>query len=139
MVKNVVLFQGVNSSDKFGLWETDGTVGGTFEIVPITGANASGLTPSNLIAFNGEILFEGKNASGSGQFGLWVTDGTGSGTKELTVQGANSGGLSPNNLTVFEGRVLLSGQDSAGKTGLWTTNGLTGGTSEVVAGTASGG
>ncbi len=72
-----VLFQGVDATGDIGLWETDGTASGTFELTPITGANASGLSPSNLTVFNGEVLFEGKDSSG--QFGLWATNGDGRG------------------------------------------------------------
>ena len=74
MLPNVVLFQGVDATGDIGLWETVGVAGGTFELTPITGANASGLAPSNLTVFNGEVLFEGKDSSG--QFGLWATNGT---------------------------------------------------------------
>ena len=59
MVQNVVLFQGTNTSSKTGLWETNGTTTGTFELAPIVGANASGLSPSNITGYNGEVLFEG--------------------------------------------------------------------------------
>ena len=117
---DVVLFQGVDATGDIGLWETNGTASGTFEI-PVAGANASGLSPSNLTAFNSEVLFEGKDSSG---FGLWVTNGTTSGTQEI----AGTSGLSPNNLTVFNGQVLFSGAS-----GLWTTNGSVAG---EVAGTA---
>ena len=72
MVQNVVLFQGVNASGDQGLWETNGTASGTFELAPIAGANASGLAPGNLVGFNGEALFEGVNSSG--RAGLWVTN-----------------------------------------------------------------
>jgi ELWxxDGT repeat protein len=47
MAENVVLFQGVNASGDTGLWETNGTTSGTFELAPIAGADASGLAPSN--------------------------------------------------------------------------------------------
>ena len=113
MTENVVLFDGVNTSGHPGLWETNGTATGTFEI-PVTGANASGLAPSNLTAYNGGALFEGRDSSGA--FGLWVTNGTAAGTREI----AGTSGLSPNNLTVFNGQVLFSGGS-----GLWTTNGTT--------------
>ena len=144
----------------------DGAASGTFEI-PVTGANASGLSPSNLTGFNGEALFEGRDPSG---FGLWVTSGTTAGTHEI----AGTSGLNPNSLTVFNGVVLFSGglglwrtngtaavevagttglnpSDltvfgnevlfngvSGGNSGLWETDGTTAGTKELVAGTARG-
>ena len=139
MVQNVVLFQGVDATGEIGLWETNGTASGTFELTPITGADASGLSPSNLTVFNGEVLFEGKNSSGD--IGLWETNGTASGTFELApITGANTTGvpaqhippgLSPSNLTVFNGEVLFDGFDSNDRFGLWVTNGTAGGTQEI--------
>ena len=79
---NVVLFGGLNGLDQDGLWETNGTASGTFELASIAGANASGLSPSNLTFFNGQVLFEGKNSTGA--VGLWTTDGTPAGTMEVS-------------------------------------------------------
>ena len=67
------------------------------------------------------VLFEGTNASGT--TGLWATNGTATGTHELTrIIGANAGGLQPDGFTVFNGEVLFGGVDLAGR-GLWVTNG----------------
>jgi ELWxxDGT repeat protein len=98
MAENVVLFQGVNGSNETGLWETNGTTSGTFELAPIGGADASGVSPLNLVAFNGEALFDGVNASGVA--GLWVTNGTAAGTHEVTNIAGN-----PGDLTVFGSEV----------------------------------
>jgi ELWxxDGT repeat protein len=43
---------------------------------------------------NNYVLFNGVGASGN--YDLWVTDGTAAGTSELSVVGANAGGLNPN-------------------------------------------
>ena len=94
MPLDVVLFEGENTSNQLGLWETNGTATGTFELAPIGGAYTGptlpiGLAPSNLTSFNGGALFEGLNASRD--LGLWTTDGTAAGTMELTgIAGANS-------------------------------------------------
>ena len=117
----VVLFQGSNGTGKRGLWETNGTTAGTFELAAIIGANPSGLQPSNLISFDGQALFEGSDTSGG--FGLWTTNGTATGTQEV----AGTSGLSPSDLTVFNGQVLFDGT-SGGISGLWTTNGTASGT-----------
>jgi ELWxxDGT repeat protein len=74
----------------------------------------------------------------SGKSGLWTTDGTALGTKELVpgAQGAN--GLAPLNMTAVNGAgVVFSGTDSsaAGNTGLWFSDGTAVGSSELVAGT----
>ena len=62
---------------------------------------------------------------------LWVTNGTGAGTSELTVGGAYSGGLDPQDLTVFGNEVLFNGQTRAATQNLWVTNGTGAGTSEL--------
>ena len=61
-------------------------------------SDLSGLNPTNLTVFNGEVLFGGLDASGD--MGLWVTNGTVAGTQELTgVAGADPSGLAPSDLT----------------------------------------
>jgi ELWxxDGT repeat protein len=75
---------------------------------------------------------------------LWVTDGTGAGTSELTRTGGYSNevfynGLDPS-FTVFGTRAFFKGYDSSFHVGLWVTNGASGGTSELaVANAYSGG
>src|SRR5262249_52966486 len=95
-----VLFRGTDTSGITGLWVTDGTAAGTPGLAGISGAGpaARGLSPSNMTVFNGEVLFNGTDASG--QLGLWVTDGTAAGTHELTgISGAATPGLWPVGLT----------------------------------------
>ena len=83
MLPNVVLFEGLDSSGHSGLWETDGTTAGTFEITGIAATFSTGLYPANLTPLNAnEVVFNGTNKSGLA--GLWVTDGTAAGTHELT-------------------------------------------------------
>ena len=92
-----------------------------------------GSLPAIIAVFNGEALFQGTNKSG--QFTLWETTGTATGTVELTAAVLN-----PNNLTVFQGQVLFNGTDSSGHPELWKTNGTAAGTSELmppIAGAAS--
>jgi hypothetical protein len=75
-------------------------------------------------------VFSGVNTGG--QTGLWTTDGTASGTHEITgVFGAFAGGLYASNLAVLNGVVLFNGEDTAGHLGLWVTNGTAPGTSEI--------
>ena len=57
----MLFFFKVLTHGRKGLWETVGVAGGTFELV--AGASASGLSPSNLTVFNGQVLFEGNNAT----------------------------------------------------------------------------
>jgi hypothetical protein len=90
------------------------------------------LCPSARAIFNG-IDTAGKN-------GLWVNNGTGAGTHEITgIAGADPGGLNPSDFTVVKNVVLFDGYDSSGKTGLWVTNGTAAGTHELtVAGAYTG-
>jgi ELWxxDGT repeat protein len=132
------MFSGLDAAGNTGLWETDGTVAGTFELTGISGAytGAGGLDPSDLTAFNGEVLFSGHDESG--QRDLWVSNGTVAGTFELSgISGANAGGIFDGlngpypDLTVFNGEVLFKGDNAAGNTGLWATNGTAAGTFEL--------
>ena len=93
-----MLFNGRNSSGKQGLWVTDGTAGGTHEILA---GSAAGLDPSGFSVFGSEVLFSGHDAAGHSQ--LWETDGTAAGTHALTVAGASAAGLAPVDLTALPG------------------------------------
>ena len=136
-----VLFNGIDSSGLYELWETNGTAAGTHEL-SVTGANTTGvgLDPSHLTDFDGELLFTGLDSNG--QYGLWETNGTTAGTHELTgIAGAQTSGvgLDPTDFTVYNGEALFSGYDASGKLGLWVTNGTAAGTHELtsVAGAAA--
>jgi ELWxxDGT repeat protein len=144
MSLSIVLFNGSNAAN--GLWVTDGTAAGTHELA-VTGASAGGLFNwfpggynPDFTSFNGEVLFQGKDASG--KLGLWVTDGTAAGTHELTgISGANSfgglfiltgfGDVPPPDFTIFNGEVLFRGVNAAGNAGLWVTDGTAAGTHEL--------
>ena len=84
MLPNVVLFQGTDTTNTQGLWETNGTASGTFLLT--NGPNAYGFRPSgsslmDLTVFNNQVLFGGRDATS--KFELWTTDGTAAGTVEL--------------------------------------------------------
>ncbi len=117
-----------------GLWTTDGTAGGTKELIPAAGAGAAatGLNPTDMTVFDGEVLFNGADANGLS--GLWATDGTAGGTHEVIAEAAGaSSGLDPTDMTVFGSEVLFSGVDANGLSGLWVTDGTAGGTHELLA------
>jgi ELWxxDGT repeat protein len=118
-----VLFNGYG-----GLWVTNGTTAGTYELTNISVAD-SWLGPL-LSVFNNEVPFSGVDAAG--HHGLWVTNGTAAGTYELTnISGALSGAIFPQDLTVFNNEVLFNGIDAAYLRGLWVTNGTAAGTYEL--------
>ncbi len=136
-----VLFGGFDADDELGLWATNGTEFGTFEIggrgnVGVSGASSFGLDPSNMVAFGNEVLFEGIDSALHPS--LWESNGTAAGTTEIGglsdagVSGASSsGGLAPFDLVTFGNEVLFQGFDSASHDGLWETNGTAAGTTEI--------
>ena len=139
---NKVLFAGLDASNQTELWVTDGTAAGTHELTGISGAftGSGGLfggpptthvaSPPDLTIFNNEVLFNGLDAAGNN--GLWTTDGTASGTRELTtISGANATGVDPFYLTPFKHEVIFNGDDAIGNRGLWVTDGTAAGTHEV--------
>jgi ELWxxDGT repeat protein len=93
VLPNIVLFEGQDALNDSGLWETNGTGSGTFELaLPPTATGPFGLTPRYLTVLGGQVLFEGTDSSGD--LGLWTTDGTPLGTMELTsIVGASTAGL----------------------------------------------
>ncbi len=144
---NKVLFAGQDATGNSNLWVTDGTGGGTSELV-VAGASAGGLFDLNYFpagfspgftVLGNVALFEGYDASGVAS--LWVTDGTAAGTSELKVSGSYANGLfakvAAPDITVIGGTALFAGEDAAGKINLWVTDGTSAGTSELTAAGAS--
>ena len=136
-----VLFAGQDASGHPNLWVSDGTAAGTAELV-VAGANPGGLFSLNFFpsgfspgftVLGTRALFEGYDASGID--GLWVTDGTAAGFRELNVAGSLADGLfvdvNAPDLTVFAGKALFVGEDTSGDISLWTTDGTDAGTSEL--------
>ena len=126
---NEVLFNGADADGLSGLWATDGTAGGTHELIAEAPGASSGLDPTDMTVFGNEVLFSGVDANGLS--GLWVTNGTASGTRELLaeVPGATAAkdphGLNPTDLTVFNGNVFFNGLNGSGRGQLWELNGAT--------------
>jgi FG-GAP-like repeat len=129
-----MLFSGADARGQIGLWETNGTAAGTHEITGIAGATTTGigLDPSFLTVYNGEALFRGIDSSGL--YGLWETNGTAAGTRELTgIAGVATMGVGflPSNFFNYNGDMLFTGCDSSGLYGLWVSNGTAVGTHEL--------
>ena len=103
----------MDTAGNHGLWTTDGTAQGTQELTSVNGAATTGLNPTDLTVFNGEVLFNGADANGLS--GLWMTDGSAGGTHELlagTGGASPTAGLDPTDMTVFGSEILFSGLDS---------------------------
>jgi ELWxxDGT repeat protein len=77
------------------------------------------------------VLYNGLDTNFDAE--LWETNGTSSGTTEVTPGlEAAQGGINPLYLTLFNGEVLFEGRDSNGPLGgLWVTNGTAAGTFEL--------
>lgn len=157
---NIVLFNGRDKAGNVGLWETDGTVKGTFELAPIKGAvkvgsPGSDIQPRDFAVDGNKVLFAGadlRDTPGS----LWVTDGTAKGTHEIggqgnkDIKGSPDGfnhqftselpmGIQPEGLTTFGKLVLFAGYDDtlnssgyyAHTDALWVSDGTAAGTVEI--------
>lgn len=59
----------------------------------------------------------------AGKSTLYVSDGTTSGTKAVSVAGANAAGVAPSSFAVLGNNVLFAGADSAGKQSLFVLDG----------------
>ncbi len=130
-------FSGLDATGVSRLWVSDGTSAGT-SVLPVfdvdsTNLNlpSAGLNPANLTVTNGKLLFSGTDTNG--QTGLWVSDGTSTGTAELAVSGAGQAGLTPNlsDIVSFGGCVYFAGVDAQGSVGLWSSDGTAAGTTEL--------
>src|SRR5215469_12235314 len=77
------------------------------------------------------VLFEGVDSHGD--YELWETNGTATGTFEVTgVTGTSPTGLYPNNLARFTAdQALFSGAGPSGLSGLWVTDGTASGTHQL--------
>ena len=147
MSRQLVFYNADDSSSglEVGLWVSDGTAAGTYEVggvlnSGVVGASSSGLIPGYITAFGNGVLFRG-NDSGAG-IGLWFSDGTAQDTYEIGglrdagVSGAyqspaGGGGLEPNNILTFGSKALFFGLDSSDNFSLWATDGTVGGTIEL--------
>src|SRR5262249_16377504 len=77
-----VMFAGTDSAGGEGLWFTNGTAAGTYELTGIEGANAAGGLfggPTGFVpdftSFNGEVLFRGIDANGELGLGVYAITG----------------------------------------------------------------
>ena len=132
---NKAIFAGFDSASTFpNPWVTDGTLGGTHELVPpgsgVLNPGSTDMDPDFTVLGN-KVLFVGQDLAVD-TLQLWVTDGTPTGTKELPIVDPHFFGLFSENinpdLTVFGNKVLFNGIAEAGGGILWVTDGTTAGT-----------
>jgi ELWxxDGT repeat protein len=152
----LAFFDGYDKAGNIGLWRTDGTVAGTYEIQPIVGAvkvgtPGSDIQPDYMCVVGTKMFFAGEDLQDS-QYSLWVTNGTAKGTIEIGGQG-NRGvksspygnamnlpaGMGPTDITAFDGKAIFSATDNtlrlngyyAHTEGLWISDGTAAGTIEI--------
>jgi ELWxxDGT repeat protein len=130
MSLNLAMFAGYDATGNDGLWVSNGTAAGTYELTGIAGASTTAFDPFNITEINGEVLFMGTDTNG--KLGIWTTNGTVAGTTEI----AATGGINPllpygNPFAVLNGEALFGAQDASGNYGLWVTNGAAAGTHEI--------
>jgi ELWxxDGT repeat protein len=152
----VAYFDGYDAAGNIGLWRTNGTLAGTYEIQPITGAikvgtPGSDIQPDYMCVVGTKMFFAGEDLEDSA-YSLWVTNGTAAGTIEIGGEG-NKGikgspyqnamnltvGMGPNDITAFDGKAIFAATDNTignngyytDTVGLWTSNGTAAGTVEL--------
>src|SRR5579864_1295293 len=101
MSNSYFFFHATDSSGNVGLWESDGTTVGTFEIgglssVGISGADAT-FDPFWIYSFNEGVLVRATDTNAFG--GLWFSDGTAGGTYE--IGGLQDAGVAGSDQTPF--------------------------------------
>ncbi len=138
---NKVFFGGTDSDNFKGVWVSDGTAAGTFELGGLKsgGLSSSGGSFGYSAALGAsKVVFQWSDGAGIGANDeLWVTNGTSSGTSEIGghgnkgIAGVNPGLLVQGPLVSFDGKVLFAGADAKDYVGLWVTDGTAGGTDEL--------
>jgi hypothetical protein len=135
---NKALFIGGDSDAFNGLWVTDGTALGTFELGGLKDSSVSGRffggwEPQGLTSAGNKVFFVAIDTDD--YRGLWITNGTTSGTAEVgglnnagIAAGPNGTGFSvaPDNIISFGNDVFVIGSNS-----LWVSNGTASGTVDI--------
>jgi len=101
------------------LWRTDGTANGTSAVGPAS-VGVCGLMTA------GSRLYFLSGLTGTG--GVWMSDGTNTGTVAITAINSVMGSYSPRNLTAFNNKVYLLSGNGTGGAQLWTSDGTVAGT-----------
>lgn len=114
-----------NSSN--GLWRTDGTAAGTYDITP----PGMTLNPADITSvINYRTILVNHVADGKGA--LWVPNGTAAGTYQIRIAALGTSIDVPQNGVTTNGKAIFSATDGAGDVGVWATNGLAAGTTELL-------
>jgi ELWxxDGT repeat protein len=117
------------------LWASDGTAAGTSLVVDLDSARRSAL-PGEAFSLGNTAIFTVRSGP---QFGVWATDGTLAGTRQLTAATTiATGGRFVNSIQPGPEAAVVGGTlFFAGTGGLWKTDGTPAGTTLVLAMTNS--
>ena len=119
------LYVGVaNCESGTELAKTDGTPG-NLQVVKEVGAGAAGAAPLNIVAANGKVWFNSRLGE---QPGLWVSDGTASGTIRVMRTYEVGYLYEIRDLVPFGDKLVFSARDIPGNYELWISDGTVNGT-----------
>ena len=136
---NTFLFAGSGSTGILLPWVSDGSAAGTHVLFE-NGSRGPKYFGNPLmlslplggdgVSFNGKFYFSARDSDDN--VGLWVTDGTDAGTRELLSNPSYYQiSLNPRYFVVYGGVLYFVGNDIAGNPALWTSDGTAAGTREV--------
>src|SRR5262249_28508791 len=98
-------------------------------LLTLTAINFTPQVMSTPVVANGKLFFAGYDPAHGKQ--LWETDGTASGTVQLTNSNAARGGINPQDLTAVGNPLYFAADDLTHGAQLWKSDGTTAGTSYV--------
>ena len=132
-VGGVLYFTAETEDDGIELFQSDGTVGGTAQVIDLNPGTSSSY-PEDITAFNGQVFF---SATGGTARRLYSTDGTAAGTNSVIDPVSGSDISNPTGLTVVGSELffaaeatLANGANTVGRE-LFKTNGSAAGTTIV--------
>jgi ELWxxDGT repeat protein len=115
-------------SNRFGLWKTDGTPGGTVQLAQLYEATGGVLGPLSFTSAGNKVYFISKDPTTGAE--PWVTDGTPQGTH--LVADINPGpGNGISTFIVFHDTFYFQGNDGVHGRELWKTDGTSAGTVRI--------
>ena len=120
VLNDVGYFSADDGENGYGLWRSDGTPQGTYEI-------KDSINPLNITVSNGKIFFIGQ---GTGATDLWSSDGTPVGTIRIFDPAIHNLFRDPSlgNLTDVDGTLYFTVSNNDGDGNLWKSDGTIKGT-----------
>ncbi|MDQ5859159.1 MAG: hypothetical protein M3542_12910 [Acidobacteriota bacterium] len=137
VLEDILYFLANDGVHGWELWRSDGTPGGTTLVVDLVpGPAESGI--GELAVIGSRLFFLARHADPGRPFGLWVSDGTGSGTRfvqsfatERQTVGRNTYDIGPGSLTGLHDVAYFFASDGVAGRELWRSDGTALGTALV--------